>query len=109
MPLSSAYQPHQLLGWVRKLRSSPVASYGIALGGVAVATAVLLPPMKAATKMGCGICLAVRMMACGLNAARHAASSDSRRNFRDSSTARLNISSGTSSAAGSLSISPALF
>ena len=59
--------------------------------------------------MGWGLSLSVRMMACGLNAARQAASSNSRRYWRVSSTACLITSTGTSSAAGSLSISPALF
>jgi len=42
MPLSAAYQTHQLMGWVRRLRRSPIAAYGIAVGGTALATAVVV-------------------------------------------------------------------
>lgn len=42
MPLSTAYQTHQLMGRVRRLRSCPVAAYGISVGGVALATAFQL-------------------------------------------------------------------
>ena len=42
MPFSAAYQAHQLMGRVRRLRHSPIAAYGIAVGGMALATAVVV-------------------------------------------------------------------